>query len=215
MIHCTIIPFVSYNRFFLIRRYAGILFINHYRIETKKKKLQFLTFEDFEYCADIMMHEWPYQPDFLHDGLDTKFINHIREVRSLLQIRSVFEQYVMEINTLLSQEAVYLRQNDSLHSTILRHIIYLAVNITQTREFRDVFIHIMEWFVEPFHQFQYKVDEVDQFFKCSIMAFKTMKLEKEYDVKLDSDFEAFMDGLRKCVLRFYTSKSSMFAKQSS
>lgn len=42
----------------LPRDYAAIVFFANSRFETGKKKLQFLTFEDFAFCAEQMIQNW-------------------------------------------------------------------------------------------------------------------------------------------------------------
>lgn len=46
--------------FFLCRKYAAIVFITNCRFETLKKKLHFLTFDDFAFCANQMIENWSY-----------------------------------------------------------------------------------------------------------------------------------------------------------
>ena len=46
--------------FFLFRQYAAIVFITNNRFETVKKKLLYLTFDDYVYCANKMIQNWSY-----------------------------------------------------------------------------------------------------------------------------------------------------------
>lgn len=40
------------------RDYAAIVFFANNRFETGKKKLQYLSFGDFAYCAELMIQNW-------------------------------------------------------------------------------------------------------------------------------------------------------------
>lgn len=40
------------------RDYAAIVFFANNRFETGKRKLQYLTFQDFAFCAGQLIHSW-------------------------------------------------------------------------------------------------------------------------------------------------------------
>ena len=44
----------------VFRQYAAIVFITNNRFETVKKKLLYLTFDDYVYCANKMIQNWSY-----------------------------------------------------------------------------------------------------------------------------------------------------------
>lgn len=65
------------------------------RLETGKKKLQYLTFDDFYECALGIMHHWTYPTGSSdHDDmdLDREFLLDLRESRALLDKEKEFKQ---------------------------------------------------------------------------------------------------------------------------
>lgn len=54
----TVVTRLVYIVFF--RQYGAIVFMTNNRFETSKKKLAYLTFHDFIYCADSMITNWSY-----------------------------------------------------------------------------------------------------------------------------------------------------------
>lgn len=76
------------------RKYAAIVFIINNRFETSKRKLNYLTCEDFCVCASQMMTSWttaattapPGPPDTTHDDtdLDRDFLIELRDFKLLL-----------------------------------------------------------------------------------------------------------------------------------
>lgn len=44
----------------VLRKYAAAIFITSNRFETGKKRLNYLCFDDFVFCANIMMQHWSY-----------------------------------------------------------------------------------------------------------------------------------------------------------
>lgn len=56
MLFCFVISFnVSFAYF---RDYAAIVFFANNRFETGKRKLQYLTFQDFAFCAGQLINSW-------------------------------------------------------------------------------------------------------------------------------------------------------------
>lgn len=69
------------------RRYGAVVFIGCMRFETGKRKLQYLTFPDFYYCALAIMTHWTYAEstqDYDDTDLDREFLLDLRELRLLL-----------------------------------------------------------------------------------------------------------------------------------
>lgn len=79
----------------LCRKYAAIVFIINNRFETSKRKLNYLTFEDFSVCASLMMSTWTtvspmasganVGPEARDDTeFDRDFLIELRDLRLLL-----------------------------------------------------------------------------------------------------------------------------------
>lgn len=66
------------------RKYGAIVFIACVRFETSKRKLQYLTFSDFNFCATQIMNTWTYRDATPEFDLDREFLLDLREVRILL-----------------------------------------------------------------------------------------------------------------------------------
>ena len=49
------------------RQYAAIVFVANNRFETTKKKLSYLTFDDFVFCANQMITNWSYSSKGWYD----------------------------------------------------------------------------------------------------------------------------------------------------
>lgn len=72
-----------------IRKYGTVVFIATNKLETSKRKLQYLTFRDFYSCAQGMMANWT-TPLALNDettadaDVEREFLMDLRELRVLL-----------------------------------------------------------------------------------------------------------------------------------
>ena len=68
------------------RKYCAVIFIAGNRLETSKRKLQYLTFTDFYNCAHSMMVYWGssiLEEDVTPD-MEREFLMDLRELRVLL-----------------------------------------------------------------------------------------------------------------------------------
>lgn len=56
---CVILFYIYFNAAFtFFRDYAAIVFFANNRFETGKRKLQYLTFQDFAFCAGQLINSW-------------------------------------------------------------------------------------------------------------------------------------------------------------
>lgn len=81
----------------LARKYATIVFITCIRFETAKRKLQYLTFEDFYECSQVIMTFWSYTyqhsgPEYYDTEMDKEFLLDLRELRCLLDKEKEIKQ---------------------------------------------------------------------------------------------------------------------------
>lgn len=70
------------------RKYATIVFLANNRFETGKRKLSYLTFEDFSICASAMMTHWTTseKSESMDDcDLEKEFLIQLRELKVVLE----------------------------------------------------------------------------------------------------------------------------------
>ncbi|XP_028172105.1 acidic fibroblast growth factor intracellular-binding protein-like [Ostrinia furnacalis] len=71
----------------LAKKYGAVVFIACMRFETAKRKLQYLSFNDFYHCAQAIMGSWTYSctgPEYYDTEMDREFLLELRELRILL-----------------------------------------------------------------------------------------------------------------------------------
>lgn len=73
----------------LADKYASIVFIQHFRLDTTKRRLRDLTFEDYDYFASLMMSHWT-SSNQLKIDLD---FNSIRDLKIYLYDSNEIEEY--------------------------------------------------------------------------------------------------------------------------
>ncbi|KAG9475295.1 hypothetical protein GDO78_003634 [Eleutherodactylus coqui] len=81
----------------LARDYAAIVFFANSRFETGKRKLQYLTFEDFATCAEHLIQNWTLGAvDVAEDmdmDLDKEFLQDLKELKILITDKDLLDQH--------------------------------------------------------------------------------------------------------------------------
>nr|XP_014345195.1 PREDICTED: acidic fibroblast growth factor intracellular-binding protein [Latimeria chalumnae] len=88
------------------RDYAAIVFFANNRFETGKKKLQYLTFEDFAYCAEQMIQNWTLgavdsMVDDMDVDLDKEFLQDLKDLKVLVTDKDLLDQHKSLVCTAL------------------------------------------------------------------------------------------------------------------
>lgn len=81
----------------LAKKYGAVVFIACMRFETAKRKLQYLSFNDFYHCAQAIMGSWTYcctGPEYYDTEMDREFLLELRELRILLDKEKEHKQSV-------------------------------------------------------------------------------------------------------------------------
>uniref|UniRef100_A0A8D0L5U5 FGF1 intracellular binding protein n=1 Tax=Sphenodon punctatus TaxID=8508 RepID=A0A8D0L5U5_SPHPU len=101
----------------LARDYAAVVFFANSRFETGKKKLQFLTFEDFAFCAEQMIQNWTLgavdtNVDDMDVDLDKEFLQDLKELKVLIGDKELLDLHKRLVCTSVSYTHldVYKRQ---------------------------------------------------------------------------------------------------------
>uniref|UniRef100_A0A8D0GT71 FGF1 intracellular binding protein n=1 Tax=Sphenodon punctatus TaxID=8508 RepID=A0A8D0GT71_SPHPU len=91
----------------LARDYAAVVFFANSRFETGKKKLQFLTFEDFAFCAEQMIQNWTLgavdtNVDDMDVDLDKEFLQDLKELKVLIGDKELLDLHKRLVCTSVS-----------------------------------------------------------------------------------------------------------------
>lgn len=72
------------------RKYAAAVFITNNRFETSKKRLAYLSFNDFVACSNQMITHWSYsstesRQDDMDVDVDREFLHNLKDLKALLE----------------------------------------------------------------------------------------------------------------------------------
>ncbi|XP_066971948.1 LOW QUALITY PROTEIN: acidic fibroblast growth factor intracellular-binding protein [Macrobrachium rosenbergii] len=160
---------------YLAKKYAAIVFIINNRFETSKRKLNYLTFEDFSVCALLMMTTWTSASSLLASGishgpegvddsdLDRDFLIELRDFKLLLDrekstgSNATLSHLRGKIPDRMCSE---VETNFKVYS---RAIINIGVALNNSRDLRDFFVDTVEKVVDPCRQSRWKGSELEIF----------------------------------------------------
>uniref|UniRef100_A0A8D0GUQ4 FGF1 intracellular binding protein n=1 Tax=Sphenodon punctatus TaxID=8508 RepID=A0A8D0GUQ4_SPHPU len=126
----------------LARDYAAVVFFANSRFETGKKKLQFLTFEDFAFCAEQMIQNWTLgavdtNVDDMDVDLDKEFLQDLKELKVLIGDKELLDLHKRLVCTSVSythldvyKRQIYQEESQGRHPgwAALKTILFLTLN---------------------------------------------------------------------------------------
>ncbi|XP_024082614.1 acidic fibroblast growth factor intracellular-binding protein isoform X2 [Cimex lectularius] len=189
----------------LAKRYGAVVFMANMKVETGKRKLQYLTFNDFYECALAIMHSWTCPAgtsEHEECDLDREFFLDLREIRTLLDKEKELKHLVCsKIKPQLLEKAYQELENN--FRTYSRSLITLGCNLHRQRDLKFLFIELVEKCIEPWRQVSWTSNDLTAF----LSAFKTCALQldclREQDTR--AAWERYMSVLACCLLKMYHS----------
>ncbi|GIY27158.1 acidic fibroblast growth factor intracellular-binding protein [Caerostris darwini] len=194
----------------LSRKYAAIMYLTSNRFETNKKKLQYLTFDDFLYCANWMMCSWccpktdcSFEETSLE--MDREFLLDLRDLKQVLD-RDIYDDlkaYVLGVMKSKLPDRIYADLDSNLKS-FTRAIVNIAYGLNHSKEARDLFADIVEKFIEPLRQSRWSERDVRNFLETFTAAAGRTHLFKS-DLHLLEVWERYMSIMCRFILKMYHS----------
>ncbi|CAL8306127.1 unnamed protein product [Arctogadus glacialis] len=138
----------------LARDYAAIVFFANNRFETGKRKLQYLTFQDFAFCAGQLIKNWTVgavdnMVEDMDVDLDKEFLQDLKELKILITDKDLLDQHKSLVCTALRGKTKVYTEMETNFKNLSRGLVNIAAKLTNTKDVRDFFIDLVEKFIEP------------------------------------------------------------------
>ncbi|KAI6053971.1 acidic fibroblast growth factor intracellular-binding protein isoform X1 [Ictidomys tridecemlineatus] len=194
----------------LARDYAAIVFFANNRFETGKKKLQYLSFGDFAFCAELMIQNWtlgavgeaPTDPDSQVDDmdvdLDKEFLQDLKELKVLVADKDLLDLHKSLVCTALRGKLGVFSEMEANFKNLSRGLVNVAAKLTHNKDVRDLFVDLVEKFVEPCRSDHWPLNDVRLFlnqYSASVHSLDGFRHPTLWD--------RYMGTLRGCLLRLY------------
>ncbi|XP_014676738.1 PREDICTED: acidic fibroblast growth factor intracellular-binding protein-like [Priapulus caudatus] len=194
----------------LARKYAAVVFITSNRFETGKKKLAYLEFDDFAHCANLMITNWScasadcQREDMLDVDFDRDFLQDLKDLKILLD-RDLIDEHkgitCRNLKARLSEKVCNDLQAN--FKTLSRSLVNIACNLIHSKELRDLFVDLVETFIETCRGARLCYDDVRCFLEEYQQAVKSMELIKRSNLQIYGTWDRYMNTVSSCLLQLY------------
>uniref|UniRef100_A0A8C9YVL4 Fibroblast growth factor (acidic) intracellular binding protein a n=1 Tax=Sander lucioperca TaxID=283035 RepID=A0A8C9YVL4_SANLU len=131
-----------------------LFFFANHRFETGKRKLQYLTFQDFAFCAGQLISNWTVgavdnMVEDMDVDLDKEFLQELKELKVLITDKDLLDQHKSLVCTALRGKTKAFNEMEANFKNLSRGLVNIAAKLTNTKDVRDFFIDLVEKFIEP------------------------------------------------------------------
>ena len=150
----------------LAEKYSVVVFIACHRFEICKKKLNYLTFEDFSKVCKVIMTDWTYNGvDVDENGdpcLDRDFFYNLKDLKYLIEKekehRYALCQYLGKNN--MNQRS--LSEIEANFKNINKNILSIGQTLYNNKEVKDLFVNVVEKIIDPLKQYKFTTNDLNQ-----------------------------------------------------
>ncbi|XP_041354579.1 acidic fibroblast growth factor intracellular-binding protein-like [Gigantopelta aegis] len=194
----------------LARDYAAIVFITNNRFETRKKKLSYLSFKDFAFCANLMITNWSYSSveckshEDMDVDLDRDFLLQLRELKVLMD-KEYLDEHKSIVLKMLNTKIVdkTFHDLDTSFKNFSKTILNIANGLNHSKESRDIFLDLYEKLIEPCVQYSWSRHDLNLMLQAYKDAVPEMGFFKKVSPQLQPVWDRYMNTLINCVSRMY------------
>eukprot|EP01122_Echinamoeba_exundans_P001012 TRINITY_DN1095_c0_g1_i4.p1 TRINITY_DN1095_c0_g1~~TRINITY_DN1095_c0_g1_i4.p1 ORF type:complete len:275 (-),score=26.24 TRINITY_DN1095_c0_g1_i4:29-853(-) len=204
------------------RRYVRVIFLVYHRFEVKKK-LQFMTFADFEFLAETLLPRWTAQHvrgQTADSELDQIFSIHlhpklISKLRDLKTLMSSTHNLVNDYATLVRQklgktweDQKKLKEVEHRIYSFLKLLLNTGAALSQPKQFRDFLSNAVEFIAEPCKRIELTYTEMEDVLTEIETCFHTIaesftQMPDRHRQQLQDSWLRYAEGMRLLILHVY------------
>jgi len=189
----------------LAEKYSVVVFLACHRFEIVKKKLNYLTFEDFSVVSHAMMHSWTMSGiDVDENGdpcLDRDFFYNLRDLKYLLEKEKEHRFAVCQILGKNNMNQRSLSEIEANFKTLNKHILSIGQSLYNNKEMKDLFVNVVDKIVEQVKQYKLSQDDLNQFLAAYSQVISDGTIVLDSELKLN--FLKFIKTMSLIILTFY------------
>ncbi|KAG5851963.1 fibroblast growth factor (acidic) intracellular binding protein a isoform X1 [Anguilla anguilla] len=207
----------------LARDYAAIVFFVNNRFETGKRKLQYLSFQDFAFCACQLINYWTVgavgereretgvvtrslrrQRDFdnmvedMDVDLDKEFLQDLKDLKILITDKDMLDQHKSLVCTALRGKTKVFNEMETNFKNLSRGLVNIAAKLLNAKDVRDFFIDLVEKFIEPCRSDKWTAADVKLFLTHYTNSAHILDAFKHQAV-----WDRYMGVIKSCILKMY------------
>eukprot|EP00742_Colponemidia_sp_Colp-10_P004955 GILJ01005293.1.p1 GENE.GILJ01005293.1~~GILJ01005293.1.p1 ORF type:complete len:407 (-),score=70.69 GILJ01005293.1:159-1352(-) len=180
----------------LAGKYARVVFLCTHRMETSKKKLSMLSYDDFDFFASLLLLHWT-EPNSAKTGLDLDpvFVEDLKTVKQCLtNNRGTIEEYRHLF------KSSFKKNNLTKFTPLLKTLVGIAASIQKAKEVSSFFINLVDY-AEKLKSADMSHEEVNLFFDLLIDTFDRLSIK--VDKNLSPAWGRFVRVFKTCLVHLY------------
>ncbi|XP_060534452.1 acidic fibroblast growth factor intracellular-binding protein [Cylas formicarius] len=188
----------------LAKKYASIVFLAAIRFETSKKKLNYMSFNTWKRCCEVIMDQWTYKltgPEYYDTEMDKEFLLELRELKIILDREKEHKQLVCVTlkPKLLQKSYIELDGNFKIYT---RAILTLASTLHRSRDMRNLFLELSQ-ILDLFKTGNWTSHDLQQFLNAYNYCAVDLDIFRS-EPNLRTCWEKYMKVITSCMVVMYT-----------
>ncbi|XP_067113484.1 acidic fibroblast growth factor intracellular-binding protein B-like [Osmerus mordax] len=187
----------------LARDYAAVVFFANSRFETGKRKLQYLSFQDFAFCAGQLISYWTVgavdnMVDDMDVDLEKEFLYELKDIKILINDKDLLDQHKSLVCAALRGKIKVFNEMEANFKHLSRALVNIASKLNNTKDVRDLFVDLVEKFIEPCRSDRWTVGELKLFlthYTNAAQSLGTFRYQLVWD--------RYMGVIRSCIIKMY------------
>lgn len=187
----------------LARDYAAIVFFANSRFETGKRKLQYLSFQDFAFCAGQLISYWTVGAvdsvvEDMDVDLEKDFLLELKDIKILITDKDMLDQHKSLVCAALRGKIKVFSEMEANFKNLSRGLVNIASKLTHTKDVRDLFIDLVERFIEPCRSDRWSIGDLRLFlthYTNAAHSLSTFRYQLVWD--------RYMGVIKSCILKMY------------
>jgi len=189
----------------LAKRYSVLVFVVCHRLETAKKKLAFLSFDDFSVVCKEMMDRWTPEGQHVDETgepvLDKDFFYSLRDLKVLGEKEKEHRYAVCQRLGKVNLGPRPMSEIEANFKTLNKNLLNIGQNLYNSKGCKDLFVDVVDKVVEPVRQCRLSAEELSLFLSTytQVVVDGTVNV----DTTLRSNFHKFMLTMTVIVTTFH------------
>ncbi|XP_027050164.1 acidic fibroblast growth factor intracellular-binding protein-like [Pocillopora damicornis] len=195
-------------------QYACICFMAINKIETGKKRLSYLSFDDLVFCAEQMLDHWTVgsvegsTADVGDTGaeFDRGFLQELRDLKVFVNDKEIVDEHrSLVCNDIAKRFTKKLAKSvENNFKNLCRGLLTIAAGLIHSKEVKDVLSDFVEKFIESCKQQEWDANETDIFLGSLVdTCGKLDSLHRSNLERLIPVYSRYMTVCQKCIVRMY------------
>lgn len=197
--------------------YAAIVFIARNQFEISKKKLNYLSLEDFVYCANQMIKNWSTvsNSECNDSDLNKDFLINLKDLKILIEKEMIDDHKKLVISAIFNKTLYSNPSNadntrsyqliDLNFKDLTKSLIDIAYALNHNKDMKDLFVDLIEQFIEPCKENEWTKKEIKIFLEEYRKRAHFLSDVCKENPKVLSVFDRYITVISNCILQMYHS----------